>query len=141
MAEWYWRPGNATREPNNAVISLNSPVYDVGLQERHSNIRVSHIRVDTPIGRIVGLGLFATPCRSYVRNISLHHVTIRHPQQWLHTNQSAPSIPGDNFLVALGQNSMDTITFDGVAVAGKAVKAHSDWGMVADGNVTNICYT
>ena len=154
-SEWYDLPGNATRAPSNALLSLVSPQYDTALAEHHRNITLRNVRVDSPVGSIVRLGLYSTRSPSSLRGLWLCNVTVRHPLSWLNggdrvldqgrskmenTRQAEPeergaaaARPGDNFVYVASPSAVSDVRFAGVSVAGVHVRSHLQWGMSALG--------
>ena len=147
-AEWYWpEPDTAntsTDRPNNAVVSLRPPVYDLTYPEHHRNITIANVRIDCGLGRVIGIGLLGTtrPCSS-VEGVSMRNITVRHPLRWLRTNASAPAPKGGNFVGAAGGDTVSSVHFHGVTVAGQLIERSDDlaWNLETVGSgVSDVTY-
>ena len=128
-AEWYKTGG---LESNDAVFSLRPPVYDLTLPQHHQNISVEGVRVDRPVGRLVGVGLFGSVPNSSVIGLAFKDITTTAPLRWWSTNSSAAHL-GDNFVGAAGPDRISGVSFARVVVAGKRVRSDGDWAMNVSG--------
>jgi hypothetical protein len=140
---------------NSQPLLLCSPFlsqYDKHLLEHHRNFTLSDVRIDVPVGRIVGLGLhgsagiatdaYARSKGSTVDGLTISKIVSSHPLAWFATNTSsgAAAVPGQNFLCAEGHDWVRGVEISEIKIAGKAVKRDSDWGMVVLGNVSAVAY-
>ena len=146
-AEWYWvaNRSNATAgdSGNDAVLSLQSPQYDLGMLEHHRNVSVRDVRCDVPVGRFVALDLrgAAPPpgnCSS-VEGVHVADVALAQGLQWFATDLGVRQ-PGENLLCALRCDSMRNIVFRNTTLLGRHVRADADWNLDRVGNVVGVKY-
>jgi hypothetical protein len=148
-AEWYRTSG---LQSNDAVVSLRPPVYDVTLLENHRNLTIENITIDASVGRVVGLGLGLGPINasagkgSSLRSLTVSNVQVANPLRWFPTTARAPAekedaeLGGGNFLAAAAPSVIAGVVFDGIVVAGVAVRCDADWGMNVSGAVAGVSY-
>ena len=145
-AEWYDR-GAATGD-NNAVLSLQSPQYDLAMVETHRNFTLERVVVERPVGRFVTIALRGAAPRgagcSTFNGLAVRSAVLSEPMAWFATNLSAPtSSPGGSSgsrLVALGCDVIENVRFADITLAGVRVDGDAVWGLVRDGNVSSVSY-
>jgi len=150
-AEWYYR-GESTGD-NNAILSLQSPLYHKSLTEKHRNFRFSQVVVEGPVGRVLAIALRGSGqdqpeggCSSFER-LLLSDILISRPSAWFpfdqphvwkQTRSGGFCQPPNacNLLVAGGCDRIHRVRFERVSLNGRCVRSHGDWGLRQLGNVS-----
>ena len=146
-AEWYASPAHSTTgcgRLNDCVLNLRTPVYDLSLPQHHRNLSFGEIRVDTPVGCVVGLALLgSTKQPSSVHSVTLDNITVRRALQWLPTNGTAGAgqqpVAGTNFVATSGRDVVEGVRLRDVCVGGQRVTANhggAGWQLLQAGNGT-----
>lgn len=128
--------------PNNALLSLVSPQYDVELAQHHHDVLITNVRVDTSIGSLLRLGLYApTKQHSTVRGLRIANVSMRQPLRYLRVsaNRSRTGRRGDNFVSARAPNSID-VCFSRMVMYGKHIQSDEQWNMGREGKLVSMTY-
>ena len=141
-AEWYLPA--ALSGYNDAVLSLQSPVYDLSMLERHTNLTVAGIRIEAPVGRLVAVALAGaapTGC-SAVAGLLLQNWSTQHPLAWLNTaGDAGPGPTGSNLLLARGCDTISGVAVQGMTIAGRSVASDGDWLLESKGaGVSPVTY-
>ena len=130
---------------NDAVINIRPPVYDLVMAEHHRNITITGVRIDTPLGCVLGLALLNSTAKpSSTHGITIRDMRLRYPLQWLKTNSTAPAPDGMNFVTATGNDVIDDVHLENVCVGGRAVTgdAAGGWNLVVSGaGAANVSYS
>ena len=134
--DWTLEGASGNTEDHNAGI-VNANMVHNG-SPYCSNITFRDFRVDTSMGRAIGLNIMGDSVNGTIQDITLENWTIREKLKWCCTF----SEEGQNYLVTETQGSeIKNIHFNKISYVGNDVSKNTDWNLVESGDISGVQYT
>ena len=134
-AEWEGWNAQTSGQNNNAVINMNQ-----AQNGHYKDITIDNIRIDTNVGRIIGLRFNNVNNNGYINGLTISNFNIRTVLKWFN-----PSNTVENFIQILNSpgSYIKNVYFENIKINGKKVTSNtqSGWNLKKSGAVTNVKYS
>ena len=138
-----WRKGGYAGDGVICLAGDNNTDVDVF----YNDILFENIRIDTPLGRIVGIDIIDVDVgiNHIFAGMTVRNVTSRAKLQWTTDAMHNISEPGQQLLSIYkcdGHCQINNINFENIYIAGNKVTDDTDWNLDRSGQIiTNITYS
>lgn len=147
MGERTSPPDHFDQQTNDAVISLQQVMKPSTSMVIDSNVSISNLRIDTPVGRLIGMLINNSAAVGFpggvpvrVQGVFISNVTITKPFAW-----SVPGNTPSQFLIVCQMNSwIEEVYFTNIVYNGKLKTCAEIGGFrkaVVFGNATELRYS